>query len=479
MTDTRVRASLAALIRQLRTYVPMMAPYFDTGTALGDYSATLRPTTLHPVHRARQEAVARAARAVAARTFGSGAPVIDTADLAAVNIVDHHQLLNHPLLLGTNVIANAARLRGEAGGRPIVTFSCSNIAPANYYLRNGFQFRGQPVAYFAAKEYQDVMYYVGHRAFDFVERLQRNRRWQTFTVPDQEFLIEYQRLLNGLDYYHCPGHKEQIAMAVRATWPMLFQDSVPELLYVNAEEVARYLMIEMLAGQGHLVEVLLDRGWRRDVLDSFRGIVVAWDEAAGKGTHFFWRRYPDRPRLLRLYVEGDQLVPADPRFRHLSVPLERAALLDHLHRDEIVPAVSLQVSLFLHAGIRPLVGPGSLVYVTKFRDGWASLLARHGLTDEAELVRGIDAGGLIAGTPIFFARDGDRLRTLYAAEVMCAGGVGANYLDSVLKAPLADLLSVGASGIYDLFAGSYIPEAERLEDRVGFDDAATVMHEWI
>lgn len=461
--------------------MPVIAPYFSDDTPLGEYSARLRPGAPHPVHRARQETLARAARQVARQAFGTlaGPAAVEAADLRAVNIVDHHQLLNHPLLLGTNLIANASRLLGPADGRPIVTFSCSNIAPGNYYLRGGFRFRGRPVPYFSAREHRDVIYYAPSRTFDFVERLRSTGRWHEFAPADRDFLVDYQNLLTKLDYAPGDRHKDQLAVALRATWPLLFRKPVPELLYLNAEEVTRNLLIELLGQDNHIVDALVDPRLRAAVLDAFRGVVVAWDEAAGKGTHFFWRRHPDRPRLLRLYVSGDELVPADPRFAHLSVPLRRSALLDLLHADELVPAVSLHVSLFLYSGVRPLVGPGSLVYFTAFKRGWATLLARHGLAGEAELVSSVDTSGLIAGAPLFFERDGTGLRTQYAADVIGNGGVTDAYLQAALTAPLRDVLSVGASGVYDLFAGSYIPPGERLDVRIGYDEIATVVHKWI
>jgi hypothetical protein len=485
MDGNQVRASIDATVAQFRRYVPLMAPYFDDQATLREHSARLAPTATRPPHATRLELLARVAGEVARRAFGPSAllPEISAEDVRAINIVDHHQLLNHPLLLGTNVIANASRLLGDGPRRPILTFSCANVAPANYYLRNGFCFAGKPVAYFSAKEYQDVMYHLDARRYDFVERLHATKRWREFTPGQQGFLVSYQELLAGLDTAHTTRHRDQLALALRSSWPLLFHPDiradVPELLYLNAEEVTRDCLLTLLAQENHLAESLFDPVFRRTVLDRFRGIVVAWDEAAGKGTHFFWRRHPDRPRLLRMYVDGGELVPADPRYRHLSVPLERAAVLDHLRRDEILPSVALSVSLFLYLGMRPLVGPGSLVYFSLFRDRWGTLLAEQGLAVEAELVSSVDTGGLIAGTPVFFAREGETLRTLYAADVMATGGMDAHYLRTVLDARFSDVLSVGASGVYELFAGSYIPRELHLTDRVGFDEAATVVHQWI
>ncbi|MCW2642598.1 MAG: hypothetical protein JWP76_4904 [Dactylosporangium sp.] len=466
-------------MEQLKRYVPIIEPYFADETPLGEYSARLRTGEPTAPHAARQERLASAARKVAASAFGPDAPDVRAADLRAVNIVDHHQLLNHPLLLGTNVIANAARLLSGETGRPVVTFSCSNVAPGNYYIRNGFSFRNRRVAYFSNKEHRDVIYHAPSRTFDFVERLRKAGQLAAFAPDDQQFLTHYERTLNDLGPGARNRHKDQIAMALRATWPMLFRQSVPELLYLDAEDVTRHLLIDLLGDDSYLTDALLNPKLRADVLDTFRGVVVAWEEASNKGTHFFWRKHPDKPQLLRLYVQGNRLAPADPRHAHLSVPLERAALLDHLHSEELIPAVSLHVSLFLYSGVKPLVGPGSLVYFQQFKDGWEHLLRRHGLNEEAELMAAADTSGMIAGTPLFFERSGGGLHTLYATDVLGNGGVDADYLKAVLSAPLCDLLTVGASGVYDLFVNSYIPPDERIAERFDFDEAATAVHHWI
>lgn len=485
MEEQRIRASLDAIVGQIREYVPSMAPYFEIDLPLGNYAAQLQPELVDPVHEDRQELVARAVRRVLQQAFGPSAAVqaVDGSDVRAVNIVDHHQLLNHPLLLGTNIIANADRLVAGGGQRPIVTLSCSNVPPSNHYMRNGFQFRGETIPCFRTKEYRDVMYYAPIRPFDFVERLHNLKRWDRFGADDQDFLTEYQATLNGLDYSHTDRHRDQLAVALRGTWPMLFSQDLrpdlPELLYANSEDVARECLIELLSGENFLSAALFEPEFRRHVLDAFRGVVVAWDEAADKGTHFFWRKYPRQPKLLRLYVDGPDLVPADPRFVHLKVPLEPTAIRDHLEREEIIPSVALCMSVLLYAGVKPLVGPGSLVYTTQLRDGWVALLNAHGLAAEADLVRRIDTDGLIAGTPMFFERADGIVRTLYAADVFSAGGMPEGYMKTVLNAPLQDLLSVGSSGVYDLFSTSYIPKDRQLAERIGFDEAATVVHGWL
>lgn len=475
---------LKTIVDQIRAHVPAMSPYFDIRDSLGAYSAKLATRApAKPAHRSRQKRIARAADAIARRWLppGQSLPPLGPDDIAALNIVDHHQLLNHPIFLCTNVIANAAAIE-HGNGRPVVVLSCSNVSPSNDYLRMGFRFGGRPIPYFSAREYQDSIYLMETRRFDFVDRLVKLKRWPAFSSGEQDFLERYQVLLNSLDYSRCSGHRDQLSVAVRATWPLLFgvdiRHRVPGLLYVSAEELTRDCLVELLTEDNFLTATLLDTAFRRLVIDSFRGVMVAWDEAAGRGTHFFWRRNPASRKLLRLYVTGNKLVPADDRYHDLGVPLERQALIEHLVSGQLIPAVSLQMAVMFYAGMRPLLGPSSLVYIKRFHDGWSGLLSACGEHEEAELVRDIDTSGLIAGMPLFFRRDSGGLRTLYAADVFADGGMSAEYMSRVFAMPFCDLLSVGASGHYELFL-KYIPPEVRVSNRLGFDDAAALVHDWI
>lgn len=478
------RARIDALINDIVKYVPPMGPYFRCGLPLQDYSLTLKRHGAHSAHRTRRQSLARAVSETLTSGRGpNGKTMPMVSSLEAVNIVDHHQLLNHPLLLGTNVIANADGIMSATTRRPVVVFSCSNVSPTNAYMRSGFQFAGQSIPYFSAREGHDAIYFTPPREFDFVERLRTLKRWRRFTPSQQAFLGAYQTHLNSLDYSQARSHRDQLSIAVQETWPHLFDPELrrglPDLLYANAEDVARQALMELLPTSNVISEMLFEPGLRNQVLEDLRGNVVAWDEAAGRGTHFFWRRRPDSNRLLRLFIRGSRLVPADQRFEQHSLPLTPDSVCDHLHREEIIPSVFLWVTLLLYCGVTPLVGPGSLVYTEQLRYGLMSLLGKAGHRDESSLLGAVETGGLIAGAPIFFARESGAVKTLYGADIICRGGMSSDYMRRLMKVPLQDLLAVGATGVYSLFENSYIPSNGQQNIEIDYDKAATAIHEWI
>jgi hypothetical protein len=474
------RELLGTLVSQLRTYVPPIARYLDIDLPVEDYSKQLRSPANSPASNERQMLVLSAAREMYQRIFGRAqASQLELTDVRYLNIVDHHQLLNCPLLLGTNVIANASDLFSRTAKRPIVTLSCSNITPSNSYLQSGLRFCGKVVPYFSAREYQDSVAYVTFREYDFVERLKRLNRWNLFQEREQVFLIEYQQFLNDLDYTRCASHSDQITIGVDSCWPLLFEPqmraSLPPLIYLNAEELTGICISRLLAEDNFISAAILDSNFRDLVLDRFRGVVTAWDEARHKGTHFFWRRMPGCARLLRMYAQGNELVPTDARFQSLRVPLERVALIDHLEQKEILPSVALTATLLLSAGITPLVGPGSLLYYAALQRNWASVLSDSGFHSDAECFGGVRVDGLIAGAPLFFAKHLHRLKTLYAADVIMRGGVSKDYMKTILSRKFGDVLSVGCVDYYELYR-SYIPFDKWIDTRITMDEAASIVY---
>ena len=267
---------------------------------------------------------------------------------------------------------------------------------------------------------------------------------------------------------------------------MLFDEAIRPglrpLLYLPIEEVARRYLAELLAHDDNfLVDSLIDPRHAADVIDEFNGVQTAWDRAAGRGTHFFWRRDPGSHRPLRMWVDRGWLVPHREDRSELAIELSRPALIDGLTTGELIPGLALAMStIHMLSGIRPLVGPGSLIYSTQLRDGWVRILRARGAAGEADRIAGIDTNGLIAGAPVFFSRrHGGEIGADYACDAMRLGGVSEDYLERLLESSYGDLLTVGISGFYSLIANYYIPAGERIADVPSLDEVATLTHRWV
>ncbi len=481
MTDQAAIEEKQQIISQIKQYVPLFSHFFDISTSLRQYSSQLRNFQISPIHQQRQGLIRRVIEQKLRTLFGDqydGLRVNLTGNLA-FNIADHHQVLNHPLLIGANVVSHIDSFMQPVKQDAIVVISSGDVPPNNYFSKSGFQFHDKRVPLFSVSEKEYSSYYIPKRDFDFVSRLKAIDRWSEFDEAEQAFLEKYNQQLTSIDFSQTPDYKDQITKIVKETWPLLFEESIrpnlPELLYITQEEVTTNCLIELLEKRDEpgnfIIDTLFDAELRSTVLDTFRGIVVAWRESEGKGTHFFWRKHPDKPQSIRMFVEGNQLVPQHNDYRHLAVPLERETIIQMLKDKEIYPSLFLIFSVLnFYAGVKPLTGYGSTVYLELFRQAWLKSLRTHQREDEARLVEGVDLTGFVAGVPIFFNRINNELKTLYAADIFAQGGITANYLEKIFAMPFNQLLDVAVADIYDYYAQKYVPTEAKLTPKIGFDD---------
>ena len=487
MNAHAVKQQRDLVIAQIKVHVPIMEHFFGLKDTLRQYSAKLNQFTVSPLHFERQNLIRTKLRAKILQLFGEQVEKklkVNLEGALAFNIADHHQVLNHPFIISSNIVSSAGKLIQADKQDAIIVVSSGDVPPNNYFSLNGFQFHGKRIPLFSTSEREWSSYYIPKRNFDFIARLRDIGRWGEFTQEEQEFLEKEQAKILSWDYTRCTNYLDQISVIVRESWPFLFsaglRPALPELIYVTQEELVTECLINLLQQDNFLSASLFDQWFRQRVLDNFRGIVVTWREQEAKGTHFFWRKYPGEPRSLRLYVEGNNLVPQDARFKDYAVPLERDAIIELLKRREIYPSLfTIFSTLNFYAGVKPLVGYGSVVYLTLMKEVWEKTLAQSPFANEVALVKEVDTTGFVAGLALFFKRLEGRVRTLYAHDIFYDGGVNKDYLHVILDMKFSDLASVGAADMYDYYASKYIPQEQHIKPDVNFDDLAELTFNWL
>jgi len=477
-----------AIIGQFKKYAPQLYAYFASSATLREHSAGLYEFEASKDHLKRQELIKEVIREKVTELFGDDA--INKLKLnldgpLAINIADHHQVLNHPMLVSSNVISSVDKLLQPEKPEAILTISSGDVPPNNFFSRNGFQFDEKRVPLFSNKERELTSYYIPNRDFNFVERLKNSKRWSEFDVAEQKFLEQEQSKFNSFDYSRCQNYLDQITVAVKNTWPYLFAEdlrsNLPELVYITQEEIVSKCLIKLLKEDNLISQCLFDKSFRDKIIENFRGIVVTWNEKEQKGTHFFWRKYPGKNRSLRMYLEGDKLVPADDRFKDQTVPLEKNVLVELLEKKEIYPSLfTIFLVLNYYSGVKPLVGFGSLVYLDLIKKTWIKTLQEVNNKQEAELVESVDVSGLMAGAAIYFKRLEDgKLKTLFANDIYYESGFDEEYLNKVFDMKFSDLVSVVVTDMYTYFSSKYVPKEEHLKITIGFDELAADVFRWI
>ena len=487
MDRQAIEKEKSLIIGQIKKYVPLIRPFFELKMDLASYSRQLYDFEVQPAHKERQELVKRKITEKIQKLFGERAMrdlQVNLDAKLAFNIADHHMVLSHPFLISANIVSSVGKFLQAKKQDAIIVISSGDIPPNNYFSRSGFMFHGKRVPLFSVSEREYTSYFIPSREFDLVKRLKDIGRWKEFSPEEQGFLIDEEGRMRSFDYSGCDNYTDQMTVAVKNTWPLMFAESMrktlPELIYITQEELITECLIEILQEDNCISKAVFDPKFREMVLNNFRGIVTTWRESEGKGTHFFWRKYPGQPRSLRMFVEGDRLVPHDQRFANLSVPFERGAIIDLLRKREIYPGLFLIFSVLnFYCGVKPLVGFGSAVYLDFIKNAWLRTLKQAGMDEEARLMSGIETSALVAGLALIFKKTNDKVGPMYAHDIFFDGGITEEYLRQIFKMRFADAFSVGIADMYDYYSQKYVPPEEKIKRTVGFLDLASVVFDWV
>lgn len=488
MTTDEILAEEKLIAEQIKKYVPLFRPFFDLDLTVKDYSDSLSDFTPAVEHLNRQELLKKVIQKKLSVLFGENFAAdlnFKFDDKLAFNIADHHMVLSHPFLISANIVSSVGKLLQDKKPNPITVLSSGDIPPNNYFSQSGFIFQGKRVPLFSVKEREFSSYYIPKRNFDFVSRLKQINRWAEFDVEEQNFLIEHQAMVDSIDFGRCRDYSDQVTLIVRKMWPQLFNQSLrknlPELLYLTQEELVTECLLELLKSDDNIIsQSLFDSQFREKILTNFRGIVTTWRESEGKGTHFFWRKYPNEPRSIRMFIEDGFLVPQDDRFKHLKVPLEKNAILDLLEKREIYPSLfTIFGVLNFYMGTQPLTGFGSAVYLELMKQAWIKTLDESEMKQESELIEGIKINGLVAGLVLVFSRRKEIIKAQYAHDIIFQGGLNQDYLERVFNMKFKDILRVGVPDMYDYFSSKYIPPEEKINKKISFDDLSNIVFDWI
>jgi len=476
-----------SILAQFKEYAPQIWPFFNLDQTIREYSDSLYNFKPQQEHLTRQALIKEKIDNKLSKLFGDNYQPelkVNLDNLSAISIVDHHQVFNHPYFLSPNIIGNAAKLAKKTKQDAILVFSSGDIPPNTFTSEKGFVFNDQRVPLFSNREREFTSYYIPKREFNFVERLRAAKRWSAFNSDEQKFLEREQQKFDSFDYSRCADYTDQISVAVKNLWPYFFTEdlraNLPEIIYVTQEELVTECLLTLLKEDNFISQSLFDPKLREQVITNFRGLPVTWQEEENRGTHFFWRKYPDQPRSLRLYLKGDKLVPADQRFKDLAVNLDKNEIIDLLERREIYPNLFLIFTVLnFYAGIKPLVGFGSLVYLDFMKKAWIKTLQDSDFKEEIELINSMVTDGLTSIAPIFFKRVDGQLKSQFANDVFYEGGIDKANLDKVLDLKVSDLVTVSLPLMYYYCAAKFIPPEKKLKVSSTPEDIAEEVFSWL
>ncbi len=265
------------------------------------------------------------------------APILSTAD--------HHGILNYKLLYNANLLYSEIIEKLKLPF--IVVFASGNVPLDNISHPRGFYFKNQKFNFFGAKESKTPI-------FLFEKKLCADKKiginsiitsyaQDALTPEEMKFLeylffecLEIEKVSQNYEIF-----SDQITLLNYKLWKYYFdksiRDSIPEMLYLESNQMIINLLIEKIKDKNSLESLILfDPEVRRIYLKNFEGVPGCWGESMG--SQLFWgvvdkKKYK---RFIRLRLDDASNSLVGDNFK---IELEREAILDELKTKNIIATI--------------------------------------------------------------------------------------------------------------------------------------------
>lgn len=457
----------------IRKHVPVVAEFFDQEENIIEFSKKILNCPTNSVYEERQKNLCDETERYVERLFGVKINIIPP---LIINIVDHHAILNHPILLATNIIANAHRLLQLGTKQPIVVFTSSIVPVNNFFNKKGFELHRKRIPLFSNKEMHQANCFLEKQDFNFTKRLKDIDNWEMFDDSEKQFLLSIEKEILALDFFRARSYNDQISIINNFLWKKTFHEDIrsgiPELYYLTQEDITRDLVSNILREDNMVSKAIFDADFRQIILNNFKGVTVCWDEEKNKGTHFFWYK-DENNESKRLFLKGQFLVSENGLKK---IKLTKEDVIPLIKKNEIVPSLFVVFSyMTFWCGLKPLVGYGSCNYLTKMKETWLKTLKNTDV-EEYERMLVLDTKSLIGGEIATYGRnEKHELIDLYTFDIIEKGGLTKQYLEKLFSMRFRDLLMPALLEIYK----SYVPIEERQELDLKSEDLVGNLFDWV
>jgi hypothetical protein len=380
---------LAHIKEKIKQYIPLVVDFLENNDKLIDYSRKLYELKADPIHLERQKACTEIINNKLKTLYNE--QEIKNFNLnfekgIVSNIVDHHNILNHPLLVSGLIISNINNiLNSEKKG--ILVLSCAGVPFNNKFHKCGFTFKNEIYPYVTRKDRHRWIHHTAPREINFIAIAKNKDNYQKLLDNEKQFLEKYQDQINKIDYHTCKSFSDQITLLNHKLFQEMFEDKlknkIPELIYFEQEHLAKELLIKLIEEgintnnpkNNFVYEMLFNPKFRTIVLNNFEGIWGAWNTKDNLGTHFFWS-INEEDEVIQLKIEGDYLISTNNNNNtNLKIKLDPLEIIKQIKDRKLYPNLQLTFGILtFYCGIKPLTGPGSMNYLTDMKNAWVKTM---------------------------------------------------------------------------------------------------------
>lgn len=471
-----VATQLEILKQGIKVDAPLVADFFENTTSLAKHAEKIHSYVATPEHRQRQAGLKKACKRILLRNFSEEEVTranIDWETDWKINIVDHHGVLSHPILVATNIIGNMHQLPTE-NPRGQIVLSDSGVPLNNFFRKRGVKFHGKQLNIHPSKN-RHVLAYAAKTLTEIP--LAELGVEQGCSLEEINFLKQKeQQILKTLKDPRVHTYADQVKRINYEWWKELFspelREKIPDVFYVPNEELGSEMLQEYLQDSTHPVyRILFDVLTREIVVREFMNLTGCWDEDHKRGSVFFWA-LNEMGEEVALGIEGNTLVSLDGRY---SFEIKPEVIIQALREKKIFPGMFMVygISIF-YCGVLPLVGFGSMNYQTKMKQAWVRTWQKLNPT-EASLVDKITTNSFIGGPKVTFKRTIRGFEDQFALDILFDGGLSANYLEHLRQTPFNAVLMPALIDIYT----SYVRPERKQPITITSGDLMGESFEWL
>ncbi len=445
--------------------MPTLAQFFRSEETLGEYSLRINTYQAPAAHIERQKYLKKLIREKIDTIFNNkereniDLRLDDETGLTAGSM-DHHGILNHPILTSIHALTNFYKLYNHKEFGDILTFATSNVPFNDPFHRRGIIFHDKKINLFPKKYEHKLMWGMPKYDFDIAGRLKEKHQWHLFDEKEQKFLEKITEEIRSLDFYGCRYLGDQMTKINFYLWKKLFppedQGRIANLIVVEDTVFTDYL-INLIKNEpeSFVCQMIFNNDFRTKAIKKLEGIPGAWDEEKVVGSQLFWLIDEENERV-RLTVQDGYLVGGK-----YKIKLEPAQIIDFLEKRKMIPCMLLKFSLVIvYLGMKTLTG-FSVEYTTRMVRAVRELL-KDDFPEEFGLSKNIILDSMNVAS-ITLGPDGHGgLRELYVFDVIYNGGFDKKILDKLGRMAYRDLLIP-----YLAFAYNYgLSKYGQLDDKI-------------
>jgi hypothetical protein len=448
-------AKLDELTKRVIGLMPNLERFFLSEDTISENSKKLYSYSPTEIYLKRQKEFSRLIQKKMQKLFSERE--LKQIKIPAINeglkggVVDHCGILNHPVLIGVNIVPNFFRMFNRAANGDILTFATGNIPLNDPFHRRGFMIGERKVNLFPKSDKNKVVYGLPKHNFSITQSLQITHQWKFHPPEIQKFLQEIQNIIDSVDFSNCECLGDQMTRINFHLWPLLFSEglrkNVSDLISIEYDDVVIEYLLSILNHnkESFIYRMLFDVNFRTKMVAYFEGKIGAWDEENNRGTQFFWG-LDDKNEHLRMKLDGDKLKSEDS---DLTIDWNLESLTDALSKRKILPGMFLKFSLILfYTGIKPFAGYGSGNYLAVLQKDMMEFL-ENDYPSEVENIKNLIVNN-VTSVPVLLHRNKDgKIENFFAFDIMLNGGLSETYFKKIDSVPLKFFMASNLNTIYE------------------------------